>query len=284
MGICLAGATGCSTLLPPGPTEVAQGKYYGSGDAEFDQFFIDLYRAQLHAASLPARVTQTRATLTDGLTVSRELSTGAVIEHVRARAEELQKQNVLMKLDVRQPTQPGQAPTAVLLTRPSVRGARTRELAEPVERSFNELLALAAVLDAATTELARLDTRRDALRAKTSKTFFAEGPGKVGEVERNLDDARRVIALMRERVATYVGDTSALVTGLGSAVDTARGAFDRTEPPDEVPPEPARTNKKPGRSSGAARPAALPKASAPKPAPKPVPPSSSAGDAGGFEP
>jgi hypothetical protein len=282
--LAIVSGTACSKLIPPGPTPVAQGKYYGSGNAEYDAFFLDLYRTQVHAATLPERVAQSRNTLTDGLTVSRDLTTGAIVEHVRARAQDLGKQGVLMKLDTKR-TDGGPA-TAVLLTRPSARSATTRQLAEPIEKSSNELLAVNAELETTGAQLERLDQKRAELLERAHATFEAEGPSKIGEVGRNLEDARQVLELMRTRVAQYRKDTQELLTGLTSAVDTAGGAFERPEPAPEVAEEPKTTKRKPGRStsgsgkgSGSPR-SSAPKSSAPKPAPAPKAPASD----GGFEP
>ncbi len=284
--LALASGTACSKLVPPGPTPVAQGKYYGSGNAEYDAFFLELYRAQVHAATLPERVSQSRNTLTAGLTVSRDLTTGAIVEHVRARAQDLGKQGVVMKLDVKQAN--GSPATAVLLTRPSARSAPTRQLAEPIEKSSNELLAVSTELDTTSAELERLDQRRTQLLERTHDTFEAEGPSKIGEVARNLEDARQVLELMRERVAQYRKDTQELLTGLTSAVDTAGGAFERPETSAEVAeePKPTKHGKKQGRgTSGSGKASASPKSSSPKSSsPKPAPAPKAPASDGGFEP
>lgn len=265
----------CASVFPTGPTPVAQGKYYGSGDAEFDTFFIELYRTQVKVGTMPGRLSKTRNDLTDALGVSRELSTEALTANVEARARDLSRQGVLMKLELGQ--------SAVLLTRPQERGASVRQLAEPIEKAANELVTASRELDETSALLDRLDLRRAELYARASATFGPVGPVKVSEVERNLDDARQVIVVMRARVSEHRKQTDALLEGLARASDTSRGAFARPPP---APEEPAPAPTKRGQARATAKPKgqSAPKAAAPSEAKPKSAPKAAPSEPAGFEP
>jgi hypothetical protein len=275
----------CSSILPSGPTPVAQGKYYGSGNAEFDAFFIELYKTQLSVGTMPDRFAHARNDLTDGLAVSRDLKTEAVVENVGARAHDLSKQGVVMKLQLNQ--------NAVVLTRPQERSSAVRQLAEPVEKASNDLLSLTRELADTQKQLDKLELRRNELKGRTSATFGLDGAGKVREVDRNLEDAGQVLLVMRERATDHQKQAQGLLAGLAKATDTSNGVFERGEPAPEATeeaeaPAPKRGPSKATRPKGHRAPSGgAPKSSAkpasappppPKPAPKPAP------SDGGFEP
>ena len=46
-------APGCAAIFGSGPSEVAQGRYYSVGNAEFDSFFVSVYQQQLAMARAP---------------------------------------------------------------------------------------------------------------------------------------------------------------------------------------------------------------------------------------
>ncbi len=269
----------CASVFPTGPTPVAQGKYYGSGDPEYDTFFIELHRTQVSVGALPGRVSNARNALTDGLGVSRQLSDAAIVDNVRARAQDLSKQGVVMKLKLEQ--------NAVLLTRPQERGPAVRQLAEPVEKASNDLLTVSRELDETQKLLDRLEQRRNDLDARVDHAFGPDGPVKVNEVERNLADAEQVIVVMRERTGEHQKQTKGLLDGLLQATDTSRGVFDRPAPPPAEAPRETRPKRGGGRSASPSRATKAPKASAepsaPKSAPK-SPPKAPAASDGGFEP
>ena len=52
--LCLGASslTGCALFGGGGPSTVAQGKYYSSGNPQYDQYFIELYELQVQMLSL----------------------------------------------------------------------------------------------------------------------------------------------------------------------------------------------------------------------------------------
>lgn len=284
----LAVTPACSLFMSQGPTPVAQGKYYGSGNPEYDEFFLELYRTQVSMAAAPERMTAARTNLAKGLGLSGELPRDAILEHVSTRALDLARSGQIMRLKL-QPADGSKPPTAVLLTRPVTRSDAVRSLAEPIEGTSNELYTLQTELEKTSAHLEQLTTRLDDLKGRSDTTFVRDGIAKVNEVERNLEDAGKVLAYMREQAATHLEETRALLDGLVRVTDTSQGAFDRPEAePDPSPERLAQPEKpatkapkaarKPARSPSPPKRSAKP-APAPKPAPK-APPSEPAG----FEP
>lgn len=288
----VAALPACSVFGPSGPTPVAQGKYFASGNAEYDEFFLELYRTQVAMAEAPQRFTSAHQELASGLGLAKDLPRDAVIEHVRARSRELSTGGRIMQLKLSE-AQADKAATAVLLTRPAARDDALRTFAEPVERSSNELVSLRADLERILARCSALEARQAELHQRTQAVFVRDGVAKVNEVERNLEDASRVLAYMRDQAERQLTETRALLDGLAAATDTSDGAFDRPEPPPpEAEPERVATpSKSKSKSQGTrttttapAKPKAspAPKAAAtPKPAPAPRPAPS---EPAGFEP
>lgn len=284
LGAVLALTPACSALMNHGPTPVAQGKYFGSGNPEYDEFFLELYRTQVSMVAAPERLGAARVDLAKGLGLSEDLPEQAVLEHVNARALELAGDGRRMQLKLR-PAEGEKAPTAVLLTRPANRDDTLRSLADPVESASNQLYALQSELEQTSASIDQMQARLDQLKDRTNATFVRDGIAKVSDVERNLEDAGKVLAYMREQAATYLKETTALLDGLVRVTDTSEGAFDQPEPapaPEPVAqPKPAKKAAPPPRKA----PRASPPKRAPQPAPKPAPaPKAPPSEPAGFEP
>lgn len=271
---------GCALIKSTGPTLVAQGKYYGSGHPDYDEFFLELYRTQVAMAAAPTRLDAARGGLTGDLGLAHDLPTDAIIEHVRAHATELAREGRLMKLVLSRAVTE-RPRTAVLLVRPTTRDDAVRNLAEPLERASNSLLLLEGDLETTEARFAVLEKRLQTLIPRAKEDFARDGIVKVDEVERNLADAARVLAYMREQARGYTFDARALLDGLAQAADTSEGAFDRPEPETEVSSEPApadRASKRSPKGTSAA------KGSRPPAKPQRPRPSSAPSEPAGFQP
>lgn len=56
------------------PTEVAQGRYHGSGHADYDEFFVALFRLQVELKHAPGALSSARAALARTLSMKRTAS------------------------------------------------------------------------------------------------------------------------------------------------------------------------------------------------------------------
>lgn len=298
--VVAVGATnvGCGVFVNNGPTPVAQGQYYASGNPEYDQFFLELYETQVAMATTPERLLTARHGLADGLGVGRDLPDEVLVEHVRTRVRDLADEGRIMKLQVSAGGE-DKPPAAVLRTRPETRDETMRKLTEPVEKVSNELVSLRTLLDENGARIERLERRLDGLRDRADEVFVRDIT-KFHEVKRNLEDAKRVLAYMRERAEEQLLATTGLLDGMVQATDSSGGAFDRSAPAADAPAEeiaspsakPAPPKRSPAtRKPAASKPAASTKPAAPpppaKPAPKPAPPPPAApppSEPVGFEP
>jgi hypothetical protein len=87
--LCLAllAPSACMLYARGGPTAVAQGRYYSTGNPEYDEFFIDLHRMQVELNDAPERTAAPRKALADKLEVG--LDTEVLKEALKKRATEL---------------------------------------------------------------------------------------------------------------------------------------------------------------------------------------------------
>jgi len=72
-----AGAIGCR-LGPPGPSAVAQGRYFSTGNPDYDEFFVRLHRMQVELAAAPETLAKVRGDLARELEVTPPAATDAV--------------------------------------------------------------------------------------------------------------------------------------------------------------------------------------------------------------
>ncbi len=263
----------CSWFLPPGPTPVAQGKYYASGDPEFDDFFIELYRSQVRMAELPQESKSLRHKLAESLDVAPDLPEKALLSHVNGRAKDLSKKGRKTQLKVVRKTENGdeRGSTAVLLSRPQKRDATLRAFAGPVERAANAQLAIVDELGALQKTLDKLDGRRIELEARTSETFGKKSALHEAEVRENLDDAAKVIVLMRGQSEEQLDEASKFLEQLAEASTTAQVPLEAPEEADEEESSAPTPKKRPPPQRRRSNPRPVPR-SRPVPAPKPPPP------------
>jgi len=89
----------CQLLGKPGPSAVAQGRYYASGNPEYDAFFVELHRLQVELKDSPERTAEPRAALAQALDVG--LDADVIKEALRKKASELNGRQI--KFSVQRP-------------------------------------------------------------------------------------------------------------------------------------------------------------------------------------
>ncbi|MFZ5891732.1 MAG: hypothetical protein ACOY0T_11815 [Myxococcota bacterium] len=273
IGLC-AFTPACAALFGSGPTEVAQGRYYSVGNAEFDAFFVSVYRQQLAMARAPEELRSARHELTEALVLGESAQNAEIAEKLRLALNALSQRGARVHFEVRLPTPPDPEHSMALITATPNPEGKERNLLSTVEASLTRLLRLAAGMHQSSTELATLRAEVPQLQAKVDRALFEQGPRKRERTLRNLEDAERVMVLMQARAE----ETAAPIDGLYKELSRV---FSKPDPaPVEAPPAPKPEDKPKPRP--VARPRADPASVATSPAatPKPAPATKSAD----FEP
>jgi len=243
---------GCSVFASHGPSTVAQGKYYASGEPYYDEFFIALYMSQLGMGEAP-RVPETeRRNLLQILKLPPE-TPAAEIEHpLREEALKLSRAGVHLRLDQRLSANPEMA-SVELRSNARPKENPSAALLAQVETSATNLLRSSGEMKAGEAALGKLEVMTITLDASVERAFAQSHFGKQAEVKKNLADAHRLIALMRARAGEVRGASEQLLSVLSKAVNTDDGSLGPAG--GEAPSEPA---VEAGKPDSAKKPTAKP--------------------------
>jgi hypothetical protein len=278
----LAAVPGCAAFGMGGPSTVAQGKYYSSGNPQYDEFFIELYQLQVEMADAPHVPDTERQNLAQALGLSLETPADAVTQRLREEALKLGRSGVHMKLEQSPSPDKPEAATATIVATYRPKDAASAGLLTKVEGATTNLLRSVSAMKAAEVQLGKLEVQTISLDADVPTAFAEAHVGKRGEVKDNLADAQKLITLMKARGDDVSAQSEQLLAAVAQAVNTDDGSL--SAPPAEAP-EPAKPEGNPKKAEP--KPHAKPKAvsaapaqGAPATAPKPKPTSSkpAAGD------
>jgi hypothetical protein len=277
---------GCNLLVPRGPSHVAQGKYYASGNPDYDAFFLELYRLQVDMGQAPIERRNIIAQLESDLDLPEQSSDDLLLAKVHQEAERLQASGtrLLLRIDLGTGGKADAAPAGGAATF-LLDGKRTdpdvSRFVSAVEKATNALLQFRAQLEQDKTALDRLGVSVIELEGGVDSVFSPEGAGKPATVRQNLTDAGKIISLMRARASELSNSSEALTRDLAEASTTDDGRLaapaPTPTPADEQQPE-AKTEPEPKRKKPRARPI-------PRRRPQPTKPPAKAPDSGmEFEP
>lgn len=281
---CLGGAAampGCAVFGGGGPSTVAQGKYYSSGNPQYDEFFIALYQLQVEMADAPSVPDSERQSLAQALGLSPETSAEGIAQSLREEALKLNRSGVHMRLEQSASPDKPEAASATIRASYRPKDSASANLITKVETSATNLLRLVSELKASETLLGKLEVQTISLDADVPKVFAEARVGKRGEVKKNLADAQKLITLMKARGNDVSAQAEQLLATIAKAVNTDDGSLSTPSP------EPAAEAAKPEADAKKAEPRAHPKpraaspapaASTPAAAPKPKPNKPAAGD------
>ena len=287
----LAALSGCQAILPSGPSNVAQGRYYSSGDPEYDDFFLRLYRLQIALKDAPQRLGEPRQKVADALEAGSEPDDIKVA--LAKRAKELQNHGI--RYTVARPESPDKPPTLVVTGNPTGNDFELKVLLEAALKGAGELkIDVTAWLK----ELDELSPRQSALEGNVNEAFANRSESERTQVKNNLSDGGKIITLLNERTRDLdhaTGDfLKAVTAALGETQVEAKAesTVDAESEPEKKerksaaakpaksppPPRPAPKGKSPAKPAPApaTKPAPAPKAAAP--APKPATPKPAAPD------
>jgi len=286
---CAVALPGCAVFGGGGPSTVAQGKYYSSGNPQYDEFFIALYQLQVEMADAPSVPDAERQSLAQTLGLSPETPADGVAQRLREEAQKLSRTGVRMRLEQSSPPDKPEAASATIRSTYRPKDTASAALLPKIETSATNLLRTASAMKAAEVRLAKLEVDTINLDADVPKVFAEARVGKQSEIKRNLADGQKLITLMKARGDDVRGACEELLATIAKAVNTDDGSLS-TPPPEPINPEPPKPadadakkpapkpHPKPKAASAAPTPSAPAPALAPKPKPKPAPAKSASGD------
>jgi len=287
----------------PGPSLVAQGQLYQSGDPLYDEFFRQLHTAQVAVERATSDEAEVRRELGNGLgsargmpapvsgtagagnhgdqpvseggagepeIASRADSTGTEVpspdvlaEAVGQRFEEA-KERAKARVDI-DGEFGDEGATAVIAWVGKPRPSE-KDLGSVVEDGLTRELQVLARMRTHQQQLERLGSMAEGLEKNVDSVFRRVGLSKRAEVKKNLRDAEAVIPLMEGRVQEVWNVAERTVRGLRAAATTAANEVVVTSTAPAAP-EPAPPPPAPRRPAPRPRsPAAAPPPPAPAPA------------------
>lgn len=261
---------GCG-VFGSGPSTVAQGKYYSSGNPQYDQYFIQLYELQVQMEAAPQVPPTERQNLAQILGLSPETPAEGIAQRLREEATKLSRSGVHMRLEQNTPADKPEAASAAIHATARPKDASLAWI-ERVETSATSLLRTSQQMKADSAALAKLELDTVNLDADVPRAFAEAHLGKQAEVKKNLADGQKLIPLMKARGTEVQSECDELLADIAKAVNTDDGSLN--PPPAEPAPEPKEDPKKPPAKRPVAKPAGAATAATPtaKPAATSTPP------------
>jgi hypothetical protein len=272
--LALGGPAACG-LSQRGPSAVAQGRYFPTGNPNYDEFFVRLYRMQVELKAAPETLAAVRGDLVRRLALEPSADADALRAALKTKAGEVSGRGATLVVDPhrRRSSPPGDESGAELRerselaeggggavakraagARPPFMVERAREsdtttrlvvvgapAAEDKETIASFTTAVERVgeirghLGAWLKELEWLPKTAVALDASVEAAFVGESRGTRDEVHENLADAQKVVALMTARVKE-IDENSAELEGI---FVSAFGEKRRDPPPAPAEPTPS---------------------------------------------
>lgn len=266
LALALFAPAGCQLFGHPGPTQVARGLYFSTGNPDYDGFFIELHRLQVELKDAPDRVAEPRRELAKALDVG--IDADVIKEALAKRASELAGKQV--KLSVQRPAKPDAPASLKVSGSPSGDDA---EFVKTVEDALAKIGELKTAVDDWQKSLDALPKQDDELTGRIDTAFAGDGPGTRSDVKHNLSDGGKIIALLVTRTSDAARSNSelfdAVVAALGETAGTSAASSEKAS---EAPSERASETreKKHKAPPPAPRPAKAPRSAPPPAAPKPA--------------
>ena len=214
-------APACMPYGQPEPSSVAQGRYFATGNPDYDEFFVQLFRLQVDLETTPQKLAAERTRLATAAAAPKDADAATfrtkLVEHVNGlRARGVRFQYAREK------------EVAVL----RVSGARPG-----AESDFGQ--ALASAVQTATNarrkspswheRVGQLPPRGVILEQNVEAAFVGQSRGTRSDVRQNLVDAQQLLVLMGPRLTRIDEQTNELYEALEAALHEA---------PPPPPPEP----------------------------------------------
>ena len=266
--------SGCALFGSHSESTVAQGKYYASGNAYYDEFFVDLYLLQVSMAQAPKTPEAEALRLTQLLQLEPQATPAMIEQRLHEEALSLSRAGVHLRLDQSSPTDRPEAARALIRSNARPKENPAALLLATVESSSTTLLRWLLTMKQKEEALGRLDLMTIRLDAGVDQAFAQAPVGKPSEVKKNLADAHKLIPLMRARSEAVRANTEQLLAALTHGINTDDGSIgppladpSQTESAPEASSAPDDTKKPPGKPRPKGKPVSTtPSAAHPKPA------------------
>jgi len=275
---------GCALFGSPSESTVAQGKYYSSGNAYYDQFFVDLYLLQVGMAEAPKLPEAERQRMIQLLQLEPQATPALIEQRLHEEATSLSRAGVHLRLDQSSPSDDPETAHTTIRSNARPKEDPAAALLASVETASTNLLRFLLRLKQKEQRLARLELQTIRLDADVDSTFSQAPVGKPSEVKKNLADAHKLIPLMRERAVAVRASAEQLLAALTHGVDTDDGSIGPPLVDDSSKADAARERGAPAEPDKKApskpRPKGKPASAASvPPRPKPQSPSATDGEA-----
>jgi hypothetical protein len=256
-----------------GPSLVGQGKQYQSGDAQYDEFFAQVYELQVELARAPDQEKKIRTDLATAVAVEGEPSPQSIGKKIRKSVEQLAAAGTGLKADINEDAEDDGEANAKIEPIGQPLTPTDEKLVRIVERGASDALALMVRMKKHERRLDKLRSHAVALQSNVDATF-RKSVAKRTEVKKNLDDAQTMLPIMSTRARDVAEAAKAIAKQLEEAAHSDDGSF----APPPPPPEPEFEEEETPPAPPPAKPGAKPGAAAPK---KPAP---ATGPNADFEP
>jgi hypothetical protein len=228
----VASAPACTLLASNTRTNVADGRLYEPGEADFDAFFKDLYDIQLVMGQGPAREAKFRAELASSLGIAETSSIDDIGDAVYQRAASLAKAGAMVKISI-SGVGDGATPSATVVTIGEIKDEKDVKLVETLDKVAKEDADLLQELRKSRPPLEKLRGKAVGLDPRIDSTFSSRS--KRAEVRKNLDDARQLLPLMVSRSDELEHKATHFLTQLQKVLGSPTSAGGPTALPEETP-------------------------------------------------
>src|SRR5687767_2337266 len=141
LGAIASTQVGCFVLGSPGPSKVSQGQRYTAGEPTFDEFFTQLYDAQIELGKAPESEKKIREKLAAKIKLEEGNSATLLGKRVTKRADELAAAGTGLKLEVKG-LETGEEPSSAMTVKGKDLEPDDKEMVTGVEEAAKEAAKL----------------------------------------------------------------------------------------------------------------------------------------------
>jgi hypothetical protein len=236
VSLAVAATPGCG-LLHQGPSAVAQGQYFSTGNPQYDEFFLRLHRMQVELKEAPDALAAARSDAARSVALEPAAKDDALRKALKAKAGDVSARGATLLVDRRR--EKARLELTVLGTPASA----DRELVKTFSASVARVGDVREKLDAWKRELEWLPPSAVELDGKVEAAFVGRSRATRNDVHENLADAQKLIALMGERLkeieATSTGLEELFVSAFGESRHEPPPSPEPSSPPEKPKPRPA---------------------------------------------